>query len=62
MSLQLLMRGPADPPDRWQMVWTNLEVPIEASNPAPLEEGLLKGAELPSWQEATAARAMAAKT
>lgn len=58
LSLQMVLQGPAPSPERWQQVISGPVPPIEAINPSPVTEGLLKLAQAPMWQESLVARSM----
>lgn len=63
MALRMTLEGPAPSPDRWQMVWSGPEPPIEEVHPAPLQNGgLLKPAKQDPWTDTPTMRSMAGTT
>ncbi|HEV2122356.1 MAG TPA: ferritin-like domain-containing protein [Chloroflexota bacterium] len=58
MALQMVLKGPAPSPERWQKVLTGPIPPIEQGHPALIEEGLLPLSQQPAWQDTPPVRAV----
>jgi rubrerythrin len=59
LALQMVLKGPAPSPERWQMAFSGPLPPIEKIHPSPITEGLLPPSQQPAWQDSLVARAMA---
>jgi rubrerythrin len=60
-TLRRVLRGPAEPPARWQRLLSGPEPPLAAIHPAPATEGLLPPSEVPQWADPPALRELQAK-
>jgi rubrerythrin len=62
MCMTMLNQNKAPGPERWQQQITGPEPPVTAFHPAPFQDGLLEGADLPVWIETPISRSMQATT